>query len=263
LARQLSVLSLGTFHDRQGDQSLLVANGDFSAAWGRTFGGSTSQQWTGAANPSFDGTFSGVQSGLDLIGRESDAGHRDRIGLLASYGQASGSVNGFSGGFQDVRVGSLAIDATSLGGYWTHVGPGGWYVDGVAKHRGYTGSPVSSQGLSAETNGTGVIASLEAGLPIAIGAHLAIEPQAQLIYQHLALAPTRDIISTVDYGRSDAWSGRIGARVVGNVATASALLQPYLKVNVWRNFDGSDSVAFAATDVNRRRVSTPIGTLSY
>jgi outer membrane autotransporter protein len=248
VARQLGITSLGTFHDRNGDQSLLTGNGVVSAAWARAFGANTSQQWSGAASPSFDGSITGLQSGLDLLGRETDTGHRDRIGLLASYGRASGRVNGFSGGFQDVAVGSLSIDATSIGAYWTHIGPSGWYVDAVAMHSWYTGSPFSSQGLTAATNGTGVIASLEGGFPIAITAHLTLEPQAQLLYQHLALGPTQDIVSNIDFGRSDALSGRIGARMIGTYQTTSALLQPYLKVNIWRDFDGRDTTTFAASD---------------
>lgn len=259
VARQLGITSLGTFHDRNGDQSLLTGNGVVSAAWARAFGGHTSQQWSGAASPSFDGSFTGLQSGLDLFGRETDTGHRDRIGLLASYGRASGRVNGFSGGFQDVPVGSLSIDATSIGAYWTHVGPSGWYVDAVAMHSWYTGSPFSSQGLTAATNGTGVIASLEGGIPIVITAQLTLEPQVQLIYQHLALEPTQDIVSSVDFGRSDALNGRIGARLTGTYQTASALLQPYLKVNLWRDFDGRDTITFAASDaIDTQRGATAL-----
>lgn len=262
VARQLGIVSLGTFHDRNGEQSLLTGQRDVSAGWARIFGGRESQQWSGAAAPAFDGSFSGVQSGIELLGRDNDTGHRDRIGLLASYGRANGRVSGFSGGFQNTPVGSLSLDATSLGAYWTHVGPSGWYVDAVAAHAWYTGSPFSVQGLQAATNGTGIIASIESGVPIAIAPNLTLEPQAQLIYQNLALDPSQDAISRIDYGRSDALTGRLGGRLVATYRTASALLQPYLKVNVWHDFAGTDGLVFAASDfitTQRRATAYEVG----
>ncbi|WP_411728675.1 pertactin-like passenger domain-containing protein [Methyloglobulus sp.] len=44
LARQVGYASLGTFHERQGEQSLLKGNGPASAAWGRALGKHTDQQ---------------------------------------------------------------------------------------------------------------------------------------------------------------------------------------------------------------------------
>ncbi|WP_233021511.1 autotransporter outer membrane beta-barrel domain-containing protein [Rhodopseudomonas boonkerdii] len=260
VARQLGITTLGNFHDRQGDQSLLTGgNGTVSAAWGRVFGEHTSQQWSGMTNPSFRGMVNGLQSGLDLFGWESDNGHRDRVGLFAAYGRAYGDVHGFSGGFQNVAVGTLSLDATSLGGYWTHIGPGDWYIDGVVMHSWYTGSPSSIGRLSAATDGTGFLASLESGYPFRLTPNLSIEPQAQLIYQHLSLAATQDQVSSVSFGGADALSGRIGLRLQGNYQNAAALLQPYLKANLWQDFGGRDTVTFAGTDIlDTRRMATAL-----
>ena len=224
-------------HDRQGDQSLIGGNGPISAAWARAFGEHTDQQWSGAANPSFNGSIAGLQSGLDLFGWDNN-GHRDRIGLFAAYGHADGSVRGFAGGFQNVHVGSLALDATSAGGYWTHIGPGGWYVDAILMNTWYTGSPHSVGRLSAGANGTGVTASIEGGYPIPLSANITIEPEAQLIYQHLSLDATQDAVSTVAYGGPDAVSGRIGLRLQGNLSggidAAAALSESELLAGLWR-----------------------------
>lgn len=260
VARQLGITTLGNFHDRQGDQTLLTGgNGIASAAWGRVFGEHTSQQWSGMTNPSFSGALNGIQSGLDLFGWDSNDGHRDRVGFFAAYGRASGDVRGFAGGFQNVPVGTLSIDATSVGGYWTHIGPAGWYVDGVVMNSWYTGSPSSIGGLSAATNGTGFAASLEGGYPLRLTPNLSLEPQAQLIYQHLSLAATQDQVSSVSYGGADALSGRIGLRLQGNYQDTAALLQPYLKANIWQDFGGRDTVTFAGTDVlDTRRMATAL-----
>ncbi len=257
MARQLGITTLSNFHDRQGDQTLLTGgNGIASGAWGRVFGEHTSQQWSGMTNPSFSGTLNGLQSGLDLFGWDND-GHRDRVGFFAAYGRAYGDVRGFSRGFQNVPVGTLSVDATSVGGYWTHIGPGGWYVDGVVMNSWYTGSPSSIGGLSAATSGTGFAASLEGGYPFALTSGLSLEPQAQLIYQHLSFAATQDQVSSVSYGGADALSGRIGLRLQGNYQDTMALLQPYFKANLWQDFGGRDTVTFAGADIlDTRRLAT-------
>lgn len=259
VARELGHANLGTFHDRQGGQSLLGNAGPASAAWARGYGEHTDQQWSGMANPSFNGSLAGIQSGLDLFGWENASGHSDRVGIFAAYGHATGSVRGFAGGFHDVPVGGLSIDATSAGAYWTHIGPSGWYIDAVAMQTWYTGAPHSITGLSARADGTGQIVSLEGGYPILIAPNLTFEPEAQIIYQHLSLDPTQDIVSSVSYGASDTFSGRIGGRLQGNFTAGSTLLQPFLKANVWRNFGGQDTVTFAASDViSTQRMATAL-----
>ena len=51
--------------------------------------------------------------------------------MFLGYARADGDVKGFAMGQEGYGAGKLAIDAYSLGGYWTHVGPGGWYTDTV------------------------------------------------------------------------------------------------------------------------------------
>lgn len=257
VARELGMANLGTFHDRQGDQTLMGGTGPVSAAWARAYGEHTNQQWSGMADPSFSGSVIGVQSGFDILGWDNNNGHRDRVGFFASYGRAVGDVRGFAGGFQNVAVGSLSINATSAGGYWTHIGPSGWYIDAVAMQTWYTGTPHSINSLTAGANGTGQIVSLEGGYPVLIAPNITLEPEAQLIYQHLSLDNTQDLVSAVSYGASDAVSGRIGLRLQGNFQGEAGLLQPYLKANFWRNFGGHDTVTFAGTDViDTQRMAT-------
>ena len=67
------------------------------------------------------------------------------------------------------HTGSMNLDAWSAGGYWTHVGPGGWYLDAVLQGTWYGGS-ASTQFARLNTDGTGFIASLEGGYPFAFAA---------------------------------------------------------------------------------------------
>ncbi len=89
LARQMGLLLLGTFHERQGDQYLLTR--DRGAVWARVIGAGIKQKFTGPLVPSFEGTAVGVQVGGDAY--VSDDG-KDRAGLFASYAYVNGTVRG-------------------------------------------------------------------------------------------------------------------------------------------------------------------------
>jgi type V secretory pathway adhesin AidA len=261
VARQLGLAGLSTFHERQGGEVLLGGENAAHATWGRVFGETTKQQWSGMANPSFDGTFSGLQSGFDVLRWENENGHRDRVGFFAGYGRAAGDVHGFAGGFQGVPVGTLSIDATSVGGYWTHLGPGGWYLDGVAMHTWYSAAPRSFGSLSADAKGTGVAASLEGGYPIPLFATLTLEPQVQVVWQRLSFDDAQDVISSVSYRSSDAWTGRIGFDLKSEMQSRAGLFQPFLKMNLWRNFNGISTVAFGpdAIETNLGATALEVG----
>lgn len=249
MARRLGVATLGTFHQRRGEQGLLNAQGSFAAGWGRVFGERTEQRWSGTVDPEFDGRIWGLQTGLDLYGIDRPSGHRDRFGLFFGYGRAEGDIRGFAIGQRRSPVGKLNLDAKSLGAYWTHLGPTGWYVDAVLMHSWHDGDARSNRGVRGDIEGTSVTASLEGGYPIALGAGFTLEPQAQLIWQHLSLDRTRDRFSTVFFDNGDSLTGRVGARLQTSFLWGSAELQPYLTANLWHNFSRTDKVLFGATDV--------------
>ena len=55
MSRELGLISVGTFDQRQGDQSLVQGNGWVPSAWGRVIGEHTELNWSGTVTPSFDG----------------------------------------------------------------------------------------------------------------------------------------------------------------------------------------------------------------
>jgi outer membrane autotransporter protein len=248
MVRRLGVATLGTFHQRRGEQSLLDAQGSFAAGWGRVFGERTEQRWSGAVDPEFDGRIWGLQTGLDLYGVDWPSGHRDRFGLFFGYGRAEGDIRGFAIGQQRSPTGKLTLDSKSLGAYWTHLGPTGWYVDAVLMQSWHDGDARSDRGVRGDIGGTSLTASLEGGYPIALGSGLTLEPQAQLIWQHLSLDRTRDRFSTVSFDNGDSLTGRVGVRLQTSLMLGGAELQPYLMANLWHNFSRTDKVLFDATD---------------
>ena len=205
LARLIGKETLGTFHERQGDQSLLTKNGPLPIGWGRAFGERTEYRRGGALSPEFDGHLWGFQAGFDLAAVETWAG-RDHFGAFVGHTEANGDVRGFSLGQRRAASGSVDLDATSLGLYWTHIGPSGWYLDSVLMHSWLDGSPHSNRGVGIELDGSSTTASLEGGYPFFLAPGLALEPQAQIIWQTVDFDPTRDLFSPIGFDADDALS---------------------------------------------------------
>jgi outer membrane autotransporter protein len=243
VARTLGLLTLGTFNERQGDQ-LLVRDGTKIGAWGRVFGQNTREHFAQGARPDFDGTFAGFQAGADLWRLESTNGHSDHIGFFVAQARASGSVHGSVDGFEGALAGHVDLDASSYGGYWTHLGPSNWYIDSVVQGTHFFGTPNSVRGVSTTVNGDAFAGSIEAGYPIQLAPWLSFEPQIQGIWQRVWLYDSLVPVSTITFDRADVFTGRAGALLRGTFGSAGTRWQPYLKGNVWWGSNGFDTVSF-------------------
>ena len=175
---------------------------------------------------SFSGNVFGMQAGQDLYARVGDSGHQDRYGVFLGYARADGDVRGDAMGQRGYRAGKLAIDSYSLGGYWTHIGPGGWYTDTVIMGSHLKVNPKSTAGDTSSTKGRAFTASVEAGLPIALKPNLSLEPQAQIIYQNTRIDSVRDSASDVSFAPKNALIGRVGARLQGEYQAKGATWKP-------------------------------------
>ncbi|SIO24392.1 autotransporter outer membrane beta-barrel domain-containing protein [Paraburkholderia phenazinium] len=250
VARQIGIMQIDTFHERLGDQSLLTDNGTLPAAWGRVWGSHSVLSQDGTVSPEFDGSIYGMQAGQDIYADTSASGQRNHYGLLVGFARATGDVDGFALGTPSLDAGHLAINAYSLGGYWTHIGPGGWYTDAVLMGSALTVDPLSRDNVGATTHGDAVSGSLEGGLPIPLGSVLTIEPQAQLIWQHLSIDDLNDGVSSVSFNSGNTFLGRFGVRLQGRFDTLGTSWQPWLRLNVLRSFGSNDNTTFGgATDI--------------
>jgi autotransporter family porin len=240
-AHQLALAALGAFHERRGEQALLRGSGAFPSSWARVFGQDVERKWSGAVAPTFDGDLSGYQVGQDLIGWGAD--RANRIGVVVGQSRMRGDVRGQALGWNDLSVGTLALDADSFGAYWTHVGASGWYLDAVVMKSWFDGRAVSNADVGVEIDGEGLTASLEGGRPMTVGDGWILEPQAQLIWRDLTLDDQTDMFAAIGFDAEDGLTGRLGARLRRDPARAGRL-QPYLKVDLWRDFDADQRVAF-------------------
>ncbi|RKP58969.1 autotransporter outer membrane beta-barrel domain-containing protein [Pararobbsia silviterrae] len=256
LARTLGIAQLGTFDDRHGDPASLTDTGLLSASWAHIWGSHLAQTNTGTVTPEFSGDTGGLQIGQDVYADVTENGHRNHAGLIVGFARASGDVSGFALGFPEYAAGRLAIDAYSVGAYWTHVGPGGAYTDTVLMGSLLSIDPTSNSGVVGGSHGHMEAGSIEGGLPMPLAGTLSIEPQAQLILQHVAIDDIDDGISTVALHSDSGLIGRIGVRAQGTVEGAGTTWVPYARANLWRTFDGTDTQTYANTTVISARVAS-------
>ncbi|UVE18434.1 autotransporter outer membrane beta-barrel domain-containing protein [Pseudomonas sp. LS44] len=246
LALQLGLDTIATFHQRQGDQALLDERG----GWARAYGEHREQDWAGTVAPSFDGSLSGVQLGQDLFVGEGDDGQRDHAGLFIGYSRADGDVDGTVLAQRNAEAGDIEFDGYSLGLYWTHVWSGEAYVDAVLTHTWLNGESRSERGRQADLDGRLFSASLEAGYPIALGANLSLEPQAQVVGQRLSMDNSTDAIASLRFEDQEQVSGRLGVRLQGQLVNGEQRWQPYLQADVWHDFAQTATLHVASTPIS-------------
>ena len=282
IARQLGMTTLGTLHERIGDTMLYAnigtpcaPNGDpqdgilrkaqaptdcLNAgwgpwAWGRVIGQQIDNHYSAFADPRASGQLLGFQSGIDLWRGEWIPGHRDAAGIYVAYANANVDVNGLvtneaATGYVLRKTGGLNLDAWSGAAYWTHFGPGDWYLDAVAQATQYQGA-ASTQFARLATTGFGFLTSLETGYPIRLpmfGPGFVLEPQAQIVWQRVSFDDANDGLGAVALGTTSGASGRIGLRGRWTIVSDSGQVwQPYLRANLWRDWGAQATTTFSGT----------------
>ena len=270
LARQLGLTQLGTLHERIGD-TLTVGNAGNDAegwtrsAWGRMIGQQIDNRYEAFADPRADGRILGMQAGLDLLRTSYQPGHRDVGGLYFSYLNGNADVDGLvtnlaATAYVLQHTGTVNLNAYSFGGYWTHYGPGDWYIDAILQgtiYGGNTTATFGSLGLGLQSNlstsGSGFLASLEGGYPIPIpqlGPNFILEPQAQIIWQRTDFDQANDGVGTVALGSTSGTTGRLGVRGQWTWLDADgAVWQPYGRFNVWQDWGGTADTLYSGAGV--------------
>jgi outer membrane autotransporter protein len=227
------------------------------AVWARFFGQHVNDHYQAFADPRASGWMGGFQGGVDLYRGSLWGGGRDFAGLYFSYGTGTVDVSGLvtnpeATSYILTHTGKFGLAAYSAGGYWTHYGPTGWYLDAVLQGTWYDGS-ASTQFASLPTKGTGFVSSLEGGYPIPLpvfGPGFELEPQAQIIWQQVSFDNANDGLGPVGLGTTSGATGRLGLRgkwtIVGD---NGELYQPYVRANVWRDWDAQATTTFGIDQV--------------
>lgn len=245
--RQTDLAMLGNLHRRIGDNDPRTqaaidpagrASGD-RRAWGRLISSDIDIRQQGTVNPASQGRVNGFQAGTDLW-----AHANWRAGVYVGQLEGDVRVSGFARGVVGA-VGSTDLRARYLGAYATFTADSGLYVDTVlqaGRHR-YTVAP-NNGALQSGGSGRSLLASVEVGMPFALGGGWTIEPQLQLVHQRQKLDDVQLFGARVHQDSANGWLARAGVRVKGQIATGLGTLQPYGRVNVYRASAGTDIASF-------------------
>lgn len=257
--QQMVQAMLGTYHERMGDQDRQHATGTLPAGWGRVYGNSTRQAFTGTANPRLDGSVSGFQVGTDLYAWADDNGMTQRLGFFVGHSRLKGNIDGFTGGFQHRDAGKTTLRGDSLGTYWTLIGANRGYIDVVLMGTRFDGSSESDRGIKLKTQGHTVLGSVEVGLPLRVSDNWEVEPQAQVIINRSYLDDQNDGIADISFEADTNLVTRVGARLTGNYHVSGRPVQPYLRANVWHAGSGTNRVSFNdVTDIDTEQKATTL-----
>lgn len=193
--------------------------------------------------PDIQYNYAAVQVGADVYNEEYSDGSQDHIGILGAVGRATGKVRHFT----RETAGRNRFNAYTGGFYCTHIGPSGWYVDGLVALNWYHNIRAQSSRSIPElkTHATGVAASFEGGYPVQCNC-FTLEPQAQFVYQRIQLHDARDIAACVHFNKTDSAAGRIGARLANTFCYGCRQVTTWLRGSVWRDFQGNSRTAFSS-----------------
>ncbi|MFK0376643.1 autotransporter outer membrane beta-barrel domain-containing protein [Pandoraea sp. NPDC090278] len=237
------LIDIDTLHRRLGeirdDRDLGRDHGD-SEAFVRVYGGNFNyrsnrsfQQY--GYNASMD--YSAIQFGGNLFKRRDDNGLW-RFGLAGTIGTLHfepQAVDGYS---------SARTSTSRVSGYATYQSTQGWYVDNVLSFGWFDGNVSTNAYANASAlKGHDIAASIEAGYPLGIGAGLQLEPQAQLVAQHVSFNNQVDADGlNVNIGGQNQWLGRLGMRLTRAFEVGKGRVTPYAAIDYLHAFTGGTQV---------------------
>ncbi|QRY77387.1 autotransporter outer membrane beta-barrel domain-containing protein [Pseudomonas sp. PDNC002] len=220
-----------------------------SLGWGRVIHQKGKDSLPGGAD--YDYRIQAFQVGADLYRNEDTDGSTDQAGLSLQAGRIKGSVDHTDG----QGAGDDTLRSYGIGGYWTHFGPKGWYLDGVLQFNRFDMKAHTNDADSLKTRGHGITASLEAGYPFKVNRDktLHVEPQAQLIASRLKLDDAHDDAADVRFEDVDSLTGRLGVRIdkdwfreddEGRLHRTNVWVRP----SVWHEFEGKAKTEFSSAN---------------
>ncbi len=246
-----SELSVGTLNQRMGATETL-ARKVYPYVWARTLGGVESRDGAERgvlqSQVASHSTLGGVQAGTDLFVVNKGVGRRS-VGVFGTVMASRNAVDHYRESTRStVDAGHSDQTMYGLGAYYTLMDGKGGYADFVTQLSRYGVKTESSgpEGVSMRTSGWGGALSGEVGKAFSMGdesSGLRIEPQAQLMYQHVRLRHGDDGIGRVTLPAVNALHSRVSLRVSkawgGQAGTPS---QGWLKLSYRHTLGKSRSV---------------------
>ncbi|MBX4335196.1 autotransporter outer membrane beta-barrel domain-containing protein [Bartonella raoultii] len=186
--------------------------------------------------------YNGVEAGALLHTIES-ADSALSLGVMGSYGKVYLNPLDVEGSQKN------ALDRWTATAYGSMQHDAGFYVDGLLSYGLFKGDVHTlTRGKTATLKGNPLSVSLTGGQTIAMKYEgIVIDPQAQVIYQHLRFDRARDIDNfDIEMGKLDQWVVRLGGRLTKTMTEAKGVnaVSFYGKLYLTHGFGRKQSVNF-------------------
>lgn len=241
LAGQVSLLEIGSYHKRRGEQQSWYRGEN--RAWLRLYHTGGRLDWRGDAHSRFRGHASGFQIGTNYHTTDLNGHGWREYGLFIGASQASGDVRGFARGIRNFNAGRNQLDSRYLGWYLTQYRPDFSYFDLVVKTAYVELDSESTRRLRSTVRGPQLTVSIEGGLTLPAGARINLEPQLQAVANYTNFNDYRDEFSRVDLDETPEATLRAGLRAYNREGRN----RYYLFGNLWHTVGGQDEILFDAT----------------
>lgn len=252
---------IDTLHERVGEERRLTGaplpaedQQEYgpSLGWGRLIYRSGEREGDNGPfgqSPGYNYDLNAFQVGVDLYRSEETDGNTEQAGVSLAIGNIKGGIDHYTG----ASAGEDVLRAYSLGGYWTHFDPEGWYLDTVLQFNRFDIEARPDNIGKLKTDGWGYTASLEGGYPFEARKDLYIEPQAQIIYSHVELDDSDDLAADVRFDDITSLIGRLGVRIDkdwfredndGKTRRTNGWIRP----SIWHEFKGEPKTEFSSAN---------------
>ncbi|WP_449433865.1 autotransporter domain-containing protein [Pseudomonas putida] len=255
-ASGLSIGTLTAFSEKMSDRH--EAAPELAADQWAQFLPSTSRN--GARTPEqLEAPSQQLMIGPDLFVRETSAGNVHRAGIFVGHNNLQSSFNGMRPLLGDKQRNAVNLSGESLGVYWSMTHEQGWHLDAVAMGSRIDVNGRADSGQRLDDSGHAMTFSLEGGYPIGLGGGWVIEPQAQLINQQFFPGSQVQEETLQAFDSQPSWSGRVGAKLSGRYEVRGMPIEPYVRTNVWYDFNDTDEVKLDQVDkISGSRYSTTV-----
>lgn len=245
-AQDMGLTSLGTLHERVGEQEHLglqtADSGFLKGMWGRAIGKDYSDTARSAdfGNSRSNNRFGGLQMGVDLYRKVAASGAHTHVGVFGGH-LWSQSTQFMVTPVGTGPIGQTRSDGWVMGGYLTHYTASDLYLDAVVQHDWIDHRASAADGTRADARSRNLQVSVETGR--AFGTKWKFEPQAQLIFGDLRFDRFNDTAGVANRVENEnSWTGRGGFRLKRSYDydenSNGGLFTIYAKANLWHRLGG-------------------------
>jgi outer membrane autotransporter protein len=238
---QLGFESVTGFRERHAYNSFPGGEHEPAAFWARAYGSSYAIGQQGDAATSVKGYSGGTQVGGDFSAGGTGSASQYHVGVYTGTGWQKADV----GGVITEKAGEITQNVYNVGLYASIEQNKGYFLEGVLQS-GYHIVDITSPDETGtiKANTWSFVGSLEGGVNVPVSGSFTLEPQAQLIYQHIGSMNISTVIGDVTINSHEGLRTRLGLN--GTFTNVGVPFNPFFELNLLKDFTNDSQVTYAA-----------------